>query len=410
MKKVLKWAAILIGVAVIGVGALAAYINWGYEPMFEAKPPQIKVASTPEMVARGRKIAVVMCAKCHADPYTRKLTGTEMIDLPPEFGVAYSRNITNHKELGIGGWSDGDIIYLLRTGIHPHTGRYLPPWMPKFNKMSDEEMFSIIAFLRSDDPLVEPTSVKDRDCKPSFLAKALMFAGVFKPFEYPTKPIHQPDTNDKVKWGRYLAVDMYDCWGCHSGDFQKMDAENPEKSFDFFGGGNMPLDATRSPVMSANLTPDPETGIGKWTEQQFITTLKTGIKPNGRPLRAPMFKEHMLTDSELGAMFAYLQTVPKIKKVIPATDHVPSSSASAGEKHYFKYECVRCHGTKGSGYADLRPANSKYQDDSVLADVIRNINTYYSDSYMPNYAGVIKDDEYAALVKYVRSLGEAHGN
>ena len=75
------------------------------------------------------------------------LTGRRM-DEAPQFGAIYSKNITAHPEFGIGSWTDGQLAYLLRTGIKPD-GSFLPI-MARLPHMSDEDVASIIAFLRSD--------------------------------------------------------------------------------------------------------------------------------------------------------------------------------------------------------------------------------------------------------------------
>ena len=53
-------------------------------------------------------------------------------------------------------------------------------------------------------------------------------------------------------------------------DFKKMNPQEPEKSYLFFGGGNMMPDLGGRVIATANLTPDKETGIGDWTEEQFV--------------------------------------------------------------------------------------------------------------------------------------------
>jgi mono/diheme cytochrome c family protein len=65
---------------------------------------------------------------------------------------------------------------------------------------------------------------------------------------------------------------------------------------------------------SRNLTPDEETGMGKWTEQDFIRVLRTGIRKNGAAILPPMPWEwySQLTDDDLKAIFAYLRTIPPI--------------------------------------------------------------------------------------------------
>jgi hypothetical protein len=71
---------------------------------------------------------------------------------------------------------------------------------------------------------------------------------------------------------------------------------------------------------TANLTPDSETGLGQWTEQQFIDTLRTG-RHQGRgreilpPMPWPAFKN--FNDADLKAIFAYLKTIPPIKNKVP---------------------------------------------------------------------------------------------
>jgi hypothetical protein len=68
-----------------------------------------------------------------------------------------------------------------------------------------------------------------------------------------------------------------------------------------------------------NLTPDNATGIGRWSEQDFIKVLRTGIRLNGEPLRPPMPWEwhSQLTDDDLRAMFAYLRSIPPISNEVP---------------------------------------------------------------------------------------------
>ena len=71
---------------------------------------------------------------------------------------------------------------------------------------------------------------------------------------------------------------------------------------------------------TANLTPDAETGLGAWTEQQFIDTMRTGRRQGrGRQILPPMpwpaFSN--LTDDDLKAIFAYLRSIPPVKNKVP---------------------------------------------------------------------------------------------
>ena len=72
---------------------------------------------------------------------------------------------------------------------------------------------------------------------------------------------------------------------------------------------------------TANLTPDPETGLGKWTEEMFITALRTGRhEGKGRPILPPMPYSYVssLTDDDLTAVFAYLQSLPPVRNRVPS--------------------------------------------------------------------------------------------
>ena len=71
---------------------------------------------------------------------------------------------------------------------------------------------------------------------------------------------------------------------------------------------------------TANLTPDPETGLGKWTEAMFIETMKTGRhEGKGRPILPPMpwFVVRNLTDEDIKSLFAYLQSLPPVVNRVP---------------------------------------------------------------------------------------------
>lgn len=71
---------------------------------------------------------------------------------------------------------------------------------------------------------------------------------------------------------------------------------------------------------TANLTPDPETGLGKWTKEDFVAAMKSGRhQGRGRPILPPMPYEAVagLTDEDIDALFNYLQTVPAVKNKVP---------------------------------------------------------------------------------------------
>ena len=84
---------------------------------------------------------------------------------------------------------------------------------------------------------------------------------------------------------------------------------------------------------TANLTPDPETGLGKWTQRNFTETIRTG-RHMGRgrailpPMPIPMYKN--FTDADLEAIFGYLKTIPAISNRVP--EPLPPAAAAAKSK------------------------------------------------------------------------------
>lgn len=319
MKKIGKLVLkIMTGLAVIVV-LILLFVNFRGVPSYEVNIPDniknVNVEVTPERVTRGEKIALIMCNACHANEENR-LVGKHIADLPAEFGKAYSLNITQDAEDGIGSWTDGEIMYFLKTGIK-RTGQYAPI-MPKFPRMADEDLKSVIAYLRSDRFPVQATKGAGHEQEPSFLLKVLTNT-VMKPIEPITEPILVPDSTDKTAFGKYIANDLIACYGCHSGDFAKEDPLHPEKSFGFYGGGIKMPDLEGNIIPSANLTFDEETGIGKkYTEEQFVQAVRLCKKPDGTLLRYPMQPHLTLTDYEVKAIYAYLKTVPKIRNNVNA--------------------------------------------------------------------------------------------
>lgn len=147
----------------------------------------------------------------------------------------------------------------------------------------------------------------------------------------------------RVERGKYI-VNTAGCIDCHTP--LKMGANGPEPDFERnLSGHPASLVMPPAPVLpegpwvatvgatmtawsgpwgtsfTANLTPDPETGLGKWTEKEFVDTIRTGRHlGRGReilpPMPWPVYRN--LTDEDLAAVFAYLRTIPPIQNRVPA--------------------------------------------------------------------------------------------
>jgi mono/diheme cytochrome c family protein len=316
LKKLLKIIGIVIGAFLIIVLIGFLYFNFKSMPTYEAQIPEFEHTSSPEILDRGEKLATMLCAGCHSNEETGLLTGNRMIDAPPEFGMIYAPNITQDPTYGIGTWTDGEILYLMRTGIK-RDGSYAPPYMAKLPQMADDDINAIIAFLRSDDQRVAANPTPDQPCEPSALTKFLSTVA-WTPLPMPEGPIPMPDELNSVELGKYLAHNL-DCFSCHSADFSSNNFLDPEQSVGYFGGGNKPLNKEGVIMYTSNLTPDSETGIGNWSKKQFVQAVKYGIKEGEPALQFPMMPYVQLTDYEAGAIYDYLMTIPPIKNDVTRT-------------------------------------------------------------------------------------------
>jgi len=129
-----------------------------------------------------------------------------------------------------------------------------------------------------------------------------------------------------VQRGKYL-VSFSGCIDCHTPGyfFGKPDMAR------FLGGSEVGFEIPGLGVFHGpNLTPDQETGLGKWTQAEIITAITTGVRPDGRVL-APIMPWHQLanlTKEDAQAIAAYLRSLPPVKNKVPGPfgpDEKPTS-------------------------------------------------------------------------------------
>ena len=234
-----------------------------------------KFQRTPERLARGEYLAlnVADCMVCHAEhdwtahdapvlPNTLG-AGQDMNMLKGFPGKVYAPNITPDRETGAGSWSDDQLARAIREGVG-HDGRALFPFMPyaDFRIMSDEDLASIIVYLRSLPPVRKQLPATDLIFPVKYLIRnvpRLLDASV-----------PAPDVSTPENRGRYL-VTMAGCEDCHT----PKDAHGqPLPGMDFAGG--FILDGPWGRVASANITPDPS-GISYYDQATFTQVIRTGF-------------------------------------------------------------------------------------------------------------------------------------
>jgi mono/diheme cytochrome c family protein len=262
-------------------------------------------------VARGRYIfgATGGCG-CHTVPKGQPNAGGRRYDGP--FGTVYSSNITPDRETGVGGWTDEQIVTAIRLGRRPNGERLLPvhPY-PVFNGMAEEDVRAVVAFLRTTRPVSK--SKQPKKLVPMFESVFLpAWLAAFAPRETP--PPKAPTAG--VARGEYLVRAVAHCGECHSPRTMTYATDNSR-----FLAGN-----PRGPEDQAmpNITPDPETGIGKWSVEEIADYLGSGNKPDGDVAGGLMaevidgtlagYKD--LTQADRVAIAQYLKSIPPVRNRI----------------------------------------------------------------------------------------------
>ena len=219
-------------------------------------------------------------------------------DLP---GRVVAPNITSDVATGVGGWTDDELARAIREGVS-RDGRTLFPMMPyeRFRRMSDEDLASIIVFLRTIPSVRRELPKTDIIFPVKYLIRSAP-----QPITQPVPP-DDATSADPVKRGAYL-VNLADCAFCHTPHVRGQ----PVPGMGFAGG--MILQGPWGSVASANLTPD-VSGINYYDEALFIRALRTGYV-RARELKPimPYWEFAKMTDDDLKAIFAYLRALKPIK-------------------------------------------------------------------------------------------------
>ena len=281
-------------------------VGFSCKTRFPTTHADYKASLSPIAMERGRVLVYSSCAGCHYNQKAGKFIGNPILDVPGIAGKVYSANLTHSKSNGLTiKYTDAQLKFLLKTGI-AYDGRY-DGYMLRPN-MAESDLDAIVAFLRSDDPALAAADTTVGPTHYNFIGKVYMDMNA-KPLAY-QKDIKRPGEDNIVELGGYL-VDNLACFHCHSGSLTSLNYLYPSQSKGFMAGGIKLKNETGLAVTASNITPDKNTGIGNYSREQFIKAVKYGEAPEHK-LVAPMPKYKMLTDAEVGAIYAYIQTVPAI--------------------------------------------------------------------------------------------------
>jgi hypothetical protein len=324
MKKAAKILLYIVAGIVLVVASLALYVKKALPNV--GKPMDLTVQITPGRVTHGEYLAksVAGCMICHSGRDTSLYGGPvkdgtwgmggEIFGRDQGFpGMIYARNITPYN---LGKWTDGELFRAITTGVSKD-GHALFPLMnyPAFGRMDQEDILSIIAFLRTLPPVVNDVPKTELDFPLSFIvntipAKAMLTA--------------RPDSNNAVAYGKYL-VTSASCVECHS----KADKGKIIEGTEFGGGRDFGI-VNGKHIYSMNITSDAETGIGNWSRELFIRKFKQYADSSYKPkvVAAGEFNTPMpwlayagMREKDLAAIYAYLRQVKPIHNVVERIPH-----------------------------------------------------------------------------------------
>jgi mono/diheme cytochrome c family protein len=295
MRKVLKWIGIILGALVLLIVVAAGVIfirgQMLYNKTYKTPALAVTLPTDAASVERGHHLMTVLadCVGCHG----ADLSGGVVID-DPALGLVVAPNLTTGQN-GVGGQlSDADIARILRYGVKPDGHSVIIMPADDFTNLTDSDLGSIIAYLRSVPPV--DTSAKAIALKPLpyfLLAMGQLPIVIAERIDFSKVGAPAPITpGPTAEYGDYIV--SVTCQGCHG----------PGLS-----GGHIPGTPPDFPI-AANLTPSGE--VGGWTEADFAKAVRTGVTPTGRELNELMpYKTFAnLTDDEVHALWTYIHSVP----------------------------------------------------------------------------------------------------
>jgi mono/diheme cytochrome c family protein len=422
------WTVAVIAVAGI---AVAAYEVFGPQPTDFAGGKQVALGAYTEadptgvptelksasLIERGEYLThAADCVVCHTAKDGVPFAGGRAFVLP--FGTLYSTNITPDVDTGIGSYTNANFLDALHKGIGRGNAK-LYPAMPdaSYTYMSDADALAIMAYLFTLKPVHAP-SPKNTLVFP-FNQRALM--GLWWAFFNPDKR-YEPNLDRTPEWNRgaYLAEAMAHCGECHTPRNLAFALNNRKK---FAGAVQAGWDAY-------NITADPKSGVGEWSDADIAQYLSSGhadrgtaTGPMGEAVDASL--SH-LKPSDITALVTYLRTVPAIaSEDLPEPKHTPAPALQAGDgapephgKAVYEGACAGCHGWTGVSpvipFATLtgtRAINDPTANNVAQVIIAGGQRHYAVDSdNMPAFGGTYSDAEIASVANYVTARFGAKGS
>ena len=319
MKKVIKILVYILALIVVAIIVLVTYVKLALPNV--GKPEQISIERTPERIARGKYLAnsVTVCIDCHSTRDWNQFSGPiiegtegkggEVFD--QKFGFPGSFHARNITPASLSNWTDGEMLRAIASGVDKN-GKALFPVMPhpNYGKLDREDLYSIIAYIRSLKPIEHQVPASVPDFPMNFILNTIPQKATYS---------KRPDTSNVLAYGQYIFTAAA-CNECHT----KKEKGAPVAGMELAGGFEFSI-GSGGIVRSANITPDNETGIGKLTESDFLQKFKhyndssylnPSIKKNTFNTVMPWMMYRNMKEQDLKSLFSYIKTFKPIKNVV----------------------------------------------------------------------------------------------
>jgi alcohol dehydrogenase (quinone), cytochrome c subunit len=421
MRKPARLLLVLLGLVLVAfLGALAfALAPTHTRPIASGQPP----ASSAASIERGRYLAVAAdCTACHTAPGGKPFAGGLALDSP--LGTIYSTNVTPDKDSGIGNFTLNDFDRAVRHGIDDE-GVTLYPAMPypSYSVMSDDDIAALYDYFMHGVAPVSSTEHANGIPWPFSIRWPLaIWRKLFAPS--PAAPAFNASryADPMVARGAYLVEGPGHCGSCHTPRAVTLQEKALDDSSSAFLAGGQRIGGWAA----VNLRGNPADGLGNWSKDDIVATLRTARNPQQAVVGAPMnevvvHSTQYLNDGDLQAIAAYLKTLAPApgdrSKFAPspatATALAAGHEAGRGAELYVD-NCAACHRTDGEGSANALPkiaGNSTVLSDdpnSLISVVLAGSSlpgTTVAPSAlgMPGFGWRLTNDEVAQLLTFIRS-------
>jgi mono/diheme cytochrome c family protein len=296
------------------VAALLATLTWGSLAACRQLPPRAEAAAPPKGdPVRGEYLTTIFaCQECHT---LRQADGMHLdrarlfaggIPFAGPWGLVHSANVS------IPAASFPDRV--LEDAIRGRLAWKFQMPTDLYRGMADDDMRDVVAFIKTLRPVSQP--LPENNFESAYTPPGPL-ADVSVPERAPA-----PGTPER---GRYLAR-VAICQDCHSpravgddGDGTGLDAGYDLRHL--FGGGGFAFRFRDGRwLIPPNLTPDPVSGIGGWSEADIVKAVRTGITPDGRRLNPMMpyaVAFHVMTDQDATDIARFLRSLPPVRSGRP---------------------------------------------------------------------------------------------